>query len=107
MGATDQVMRIIKAEKDQDVVRRAIRSLGSQPTAKTGQLLIDLYTSEQDEQTRLAVISALDSQENAEGLVAIARKEGSLTLKKEIVRSLADMAPRSKVAADYLTEIIK
>ena len=107
MGSTDQLVRVIKNDKDQDIVRRAIRSLGSQPPAKTGQLLIDLYSSEQDQQTRMSVIGALGSQDNAEGLVAIARKEGNLTLKKEIVRRLSDMAPKSKVAADYLMEIIK
>ena len=107
MGATDNLVRVIKNDKDQDIVRRAVRSLGSQPAAKTGQLLIDLYGSEQDQTTRMTVIGALGSQDNAEGLVAIARKEGNLTLKKEIVRRLSDMAPKSKVAADYLMEIIK
>jgi hypothetical protein len=53
------------------------------------------------------VISALSSQNNAEALVAIARKETSLDLKRDLVRRLSDMAPRSKVAADYLMEIIK
>jgi len=66
-----------------------------------------LYSSEQDQPTRMAVIGALASQNNAEGLVSIARKEGSLALKKEIVKQLSEMAPRSKVAADYLMEIIK
>ena len=55
----------------------------------------------------MTVINALGAQDNAEGLVAIARKEGSLPLKKEIVRELSGMAPKSKVAADYLMEIIK
>ena len=107
MGATDQVMRIIKTEKDPDIVRRAIRTLGNQPPAKTGQFLVDTYATEQNPQTRTTIINALDAQQNAEGLVAIARKEASLELKKQIVRSLSDMAPKSKVAADYLMEIIK
>jgi len=107
MGATDQVMRIIKTEKDPDIVRRAIRTLGNQPAAKTGQFLVDTYATEQNAQTRTTIINALDAQQNAEGLVAIARKEASLELKKQIVRSLSDMAPKSKVAADYLMEIIK
>ena len=54
------------------------------------------------------MISALGNQNNAEGLVAIARKETKdLELKREIVRRLAEMAPTSKVAADYLMEVIK
>jgi hypothetical protein len=106
-GSLDHLTRIIKTEKDPDVVRRAIRSLGDQPTAKTGQMLVDMYSTDQDQQNRMAVINALGSQDNADGLVAIARKEASLTLKKEIVRRLSDLAPKSKVAADYLMEIIK
>jgi hypothetical protein len=52
-------------------------------------------------------VSALGSQENAEALVAIARKETNLPLKTEIVRRLSDLAPRSKVAADFMLEILK
>jgi len=107
MHATEQLTRAIRGEKDQDIVRRAIRSLGNQPAAKTGQLLVDLYGTEQDQETRRTIINALASQNNAEGLVAIARKESSLPLKTAIVRQLSEMAPKSKVAADYLMEIIK
>jgi len=107
MGATDQVMRIVKSEKDPELARRAIRSLGNQPSAKTGQFLVDLYATEQNTQTRQTIINSLGNQNNAEGLVAIARKEASLELKRDIVRRLSDMAPKSKVAADYLMEIIR
>jgi len=105
--ATEQLTRAIRGEKDQDIVRRAVRSLGNQPASKTGQLLVDLYGTEQDQETRRTIINALANQNNAEGLVAIARKESSLPLKTSIVRQLSDMAPKSKVAADYLMEIIK
>ena len=53
------------------------------------------------------MISALASQNNAEGLVAVAKKETSLDLKRDIVAKLSEMAPKSKAAADYLMEIIK
>lgn len=107
MGAIEQLTQILKTEKDPEVRRRAIRSLGGSRTEKTGQLLVDLYAGEQDLESRKAVISALGSQENAEALVAIARKETNLQLKTEIVRRLSDMAPRSKVAADFMLEILK
>ena len=107
MDATDQIGRVIRTEKDPDVLRAAIRALGRQPSAKTGQALVDLYGTTQDQNTRKIVIGALANQNNAEGLVAIARKEANLSLKTEIVRQLSEMAPRSKVAADYLMEIIK
>lgn len=107
MQATDQINRIVRTEKDPDVLRAAIRALGRQSSAKTGQALVDLYGTTQDQNTRKIVIAALASQNNAEGLVAIARKEANLSLKTEIVRQLSEMAPKSKVAADYLMEIIK
>ena len=107
MNATDQLSRVIRTEKEQDVVRRAIRALGYQDKAKTGQMLVELYSGQQDVDTKRTIIAALGSQNNAESLVALARKEPSLPLKTEIVRKLSDMAPKSKVAADYLMEIIK
>ncbi len=56
---------------------------------------------------RKAVISALASQENADGLIAIARKETSTDLKLDIVRRISDIAPKNKAAMDYLMELIK
>jgi HEAT repeat protein len=107
MQAVDQLSRIIKTEKDVDVQRRAIRVLGQMKSEKTGAMLVDTYASDPNVDTRKSVITALANQNNAEGLVAIARKESSLALKTEIVRKLSEMAPHSKVAADYLMEIIK
>lgn len=107
MQAFDHLNRIVKSEKDADVRRRAVRALGNIKAEKTGQMLIDMYAAEQDVETRKTVIAALAAQNNAEGLVALARKESTLALKTTIVRHLSEMAPRSKVAADYLMEIIR
>ncbi len=107
MGALEQITQVLKVEKDVEVRRQAIRALGGLKSEKTGQMLVDMYAGEQDLENRKAVISALNSQENAEALVAIARKETNLPLKTEIVRRLSDMAPRSKVAADFMLEILK
>ena len=69
-------------------------------------MLTDLYTGG-DKDAKEAVISAFGNQNNADGLVAIARKETDKDLRLKIVRELVDMAPRSKAAADYLMEIVK
>lgn len=106
MGALDQLVQIVKTEKDPVVRQRAIRALGNQKSDKTGTMLTDLYTGG-DKDTKEAVISAFGSQNNADGLVAIARKETDKDLRLKIVRQLVDMAPRSKAAADYLMEIVK
>jgi hypothetical protein len=106
MGALDQLVQIVKTEKEPAVRQRAIRALGNQKTDKTGTMLTDLYTGG-DKDAKEAVISAFGNQNNADGLVAIARKETDKDLRLKIVRELVDMAPRSKAAADYLMEIVK
>ena len=50
------------------------------------------------------VIKSLFIQDNAESLVALARKESDPALKKEIVQRFSLM--KSKVAIDYLMEIL-
>jgi HEAT repeat protein len=107
MGALEQLTQVLKTEKDPEVRRRALRNLGNMKSDKTGQMLVDLYASETDVDNRKAIINALASQENAEALVAVARKESNISLKTEIVGRLRDMSSRSKVAMDYLVEILK
>jgi hypothetical protein len=53
---------------------------------------------------RKIVINALFLQDNASALVALARKEDDINLKKEIVQKLALM--HSKAATDYMLELI-
>ncbi len=108
MGAVDQLLQIAKSDKDPEVRRQALRSLGNQRVEKTGTTLVDMYGSETDKDNKMAIISALGNQNNDTGLVTIARKETKdLELKREIVRRLAEMSKTSKVAADYLLEVIK
>ena len=107
MQALEQLNQILKTEKDPEVRRRAVRSLGGLRTEQTGKMLVDMYGTETDVDTRKAVISALASQNNAEALVAIAKKETNPPLKTDIVRRLTELASRSKVAQDYLMELIK
>jgi len=107
MGAVEQLSQIAKTDKDPAVRQRAIRSLGSQKIEKTGQMLVDAYTPDLDRASKTAVINGLSGQNNAEGLVAIARKEPNIEMRTAIVSKLVSLAPKSKAAADYLEEIIK
>ncbi len=107
MNAVNELAQIAKTEKEPRVRLRALRSLGGQKVEATGQLLVDLYGATDDQDARRSIISALRGQNNADGLVAVARKETSLELKREIVSSLSQMASRNKIAADYLMEMIK
>jgi HEAT repeat protein len=107
MGAVDQLMQVYKTDKEPEVRQQAVRSLGAMKAEKTGQMLVDIYGAETDKDVRKAVISALGSQNNADGLVACARKETDPTARVDIVRRLVELAPKSKAAMDYLQEIIK
>jgi HEAT repeat protein/TolA-binding protein len=107
MQALDQLAQVIKTEKDPAVRQQAIRSLGNIKADRTGQTLVDLYSADQDRDSRRAVLSALSNQNNAEALVAIARKETNGDMKLEIFRKIADLAPKNKAAMDYLMEQIK
>jgi hypothetical protein len=107
MNAVGQLADIAKTEKEARVRLRALRSLGSQKAEATGQMLVDLYGVNEDRDARRSIIAALAGQNNADGLVAIARKETNLDLKREIVSALSSMASRNKVAAEYLMEMIK
>jgi len=107
MGAVDQLNQVIKIEKDPEVRRSAIRRLGSQKTDKTGTALVDMYGAETEKDNRLAVISALGNQNNAEGLIAVYRKETAQDVKLTIMRRLSEMAKTSKAAADFMLEVLK
>jgi HEAT repeat protein len=106
MGAADRLSEVIKSERDVELRRRAIRSLGNMRGDKTGATLADLYAREEDVDNKKAIISALTNQSNGEALVAIARKETNMTLKREIVSRLSTMS-KNKAAMDYMLEIIK
>jgi hypothetical protein len=107
MAAVDQLADIARTDQDAAVRQRAIRSLGGQRPERTGQTLITLYGGTQDRASRTAIIQALGQQNNANGLVAIARKETSLDLKKQIVSQLSGLAAKSPAAADYMMEMLK
>ncbi len=106
LGAADRLSDVIKSEKDAEIRRRAIRSLGSMRADKSAAALTDLYAREDDVENKKAIISALGNQNNGEALVAIARKETNMTMKREIVSRLSNMT-RNKAAMDYMLEIIK
>jgi HEAT repeat protein len=108
MQAQEQLSQIVRTEKDPQVRARAVRALGNLKPEQTGKMLADLYNTDQDLETRKAVVSALAGQNNVESLITIARKETNRDLRLAIVERLSSMAQRgSKPAADYLMEIIR
>ncbi len=106
MGAYDKIVEVAKTEKDADVRRRAIRSLGNMRADRSGAALNEIYSSLTDVDDKKAVISGFANQNNAEGMIAIYRKESNFEIKKQIVSSLGNM-PKNEAAKTFLLEILK
>ena len=104
-GIAPQLAQVLKTEKDPAVRRQVLRSLGNRRRSTTTvPTLVEAYGAEQDKENKRIIISSLGNMDNAEALVAIARKETSVDLKMAIVEELKDS--KSKVAQDYLREIL-
>ncbi|HEV2425853.1 MAG TPA: HEAT repeat domain-containing protein [Terriglobia bacterium] len=103
-GNSQRLLEVVRTERDPELQREAIHSLGLVGGDKTGDNLVEIYSSNMDPQTKKAVLDALFIQGNAHALVGIARKETNPAMKKEIVSKLALM--NSKEATDYMMEIL-
>jgi hypothetical protein len=103
-GNATRLIDLATSEPNPELRLVAIRSLGLMGASQTGQALVTLYGRDTNTEVRMSIINALFLQNNAESLVAIARKETDQALKKELVRRLSQM--QSKVALDYLMELL-
>jgi hypothetical protein len=102
-GDTDHILQAVKAEKSAELRAEGIRLLGSK--VDSGDSLVAIWGTEQDQQVKYAILDTLNAQRNAKALVDLARKERDPQMKREIVRRLSSM--QSKEAADYLMELLK
>ena len=103
-GNVTRISELALNEQNVELRRAAIRNLGLMRAAKTSETLTTLYGREKDAAIKKEIINAFFLQGNAEQLVAIARKETDPAMRKELVSRLSQM--RSKVALDYLMEIL-
>ena len=103
-GNAARMIELAKSEQNPELRRTAVRNLGLMGGKDTGAALADIYSTDKDPAIRQAVIQALFIQNNAESLVALARKEQDPAMKKDIVQKLSLM--NSKVATDYLLELL-
>jgi tetratricopeptide (TPR) repeat protein len=104
-GNSTRLIDLANTEQNPELRRTAIRNLGLMGSTRTAEALTTIYNREKDVENKKAVINAFFLQSNAEQLVAIARKETDPQLRREIVSRLSNMG-RSKVAMDYLMEIL-
>ena len=105
VGDSQRLIDVANSEQNPELRRRAVQHLGTMGRARTGDALVALYAKEKEADIKRTVINALFTQNNAESLVAIARKETDPAAKREIVSKLSLMT-KSKVAMDYLMEIL-
>ncbi len=103
-GDATRLIELAKGEQNPELRLLAVHNLGIMGSKRTSDALVDIYSADKNPEIRKAVINALFIQNNAEGLVALARKESDLEMKKEMVQKLSLM--HSKAATDYLLEIL-
>jgi len=104
-GDASRLIQLAKSEQNPELRLLAVRNLGVMGSKQTADALVEIYGTSKDAEIRKAAINGLFIQNNAEGLVTLARKESDLGMKKEIVSKLALMT-HSKVAMDYMMEVL-
>jgi HEAT repeat protein len=103
-GNATRMIELARTEKDPELRGAAVRNLGLMGGTQTAEALLGLYGTEKDTSVRRSVLNALFMQGNATALVALARKESDVEMKKFIVQKLSMMD--SKAATDYMLEIL-
>ena len=104
-GDSSRLVQAATSEKDPELRCAAVRNLGLINSPDSAQALKTIYSKDTDESVRREVLNAYFIQNNAAGLVAIARSEKNPELKKEAVSKLSLM--HDKEATDYLMEILQ
>jgi hypothetical protein len=104
-GNLDRLVEVAKTDKEPKLRRMAIQDLASSRAATTGEALAAVYSTEQDQDVKRAIIDALYNQKNVKPLIQVARSEKDLQMKRRILDRLVNM--RSPEANDYLMEILK
>ena len=95
---------IAGSEQDADLRRRAIRNLGIAGGMSAAPSLVATYEKNSDEETKRAAAQALFLANDAHDLVALARGEKDMEMKKYLVQQLSLM--RSPEATQYMLEIL-
>ena len=102
--ANAALKEIATTETDSELRRKAIRNLGV-TGGRTGPILVEIYQKSSDPATKEAALDGLFVADDAHDLVALARAEKDIAMKKRIVDKLSTMG--NKEAGDYLIELLK
>ena len=104
-GDSGRLVQAAQGEKDAELRRAAIRNLGLIHSDDSGKALQEIYSKETDHEVKAEVLNAYFLQGNAKALVAVARSEKDVELKKTAVSKLTLM--HSKEGTDYLMELLQ
>jgi len=102
--ANGALKEIATTETDSELRRKAIRNLGV-TGGRVGPMLVEIYQKSSDPGSKEAVLDGLFVADDAHDLVALARAEKDISMKKKIVEKLSLMD--DKEARDYLMELLK
>ncbi|MEO8521251.1 MAG: HEAT repeat domain-containing protein, partial [Acidobacteriota bacterium] len=103
-GDAARMIELARREPDAGLRGVAVRNLGLMGGSKAGEALVDIYGTDKDPAVRKSVIEALFLRSDATALVALARKESNVDLKRDIVQKLSLI--QDKVATDYMIELL-
>jgi HEAT repeat protein len=95
---------IAQSEQDPELRRRAIRNLGIAGGSSVAPALVSTYQKNNDVETKKAAAQALFLANDAHDLVALARGEKDMEMKKYLVQQLSIM--HNQEATDYMMEIL-
>jgi len=104
-GDGTRLLEIANTETNPDLLRQAIRQIGVSGGQRTGDSLVTIYSRQKDASVKAAVLDALFIQNNADTLVALARKETDQMMKRRIVEKLSLMS--APAAQNYMLELLK
>jgi hypothetical protein len=104
-GNVTRLIELAKTEQNPDLRRTAVANLGIMDSRRTGDALLEIYNAEKDPAIRKTVVQGLFQQNNAAALIALARKEADVSLKKDIVQKLSVM-DRNPAATAYMLELL-
>ncbi len=74
-GSVDRLIELAKTEQNPELRRDAVRTLGQMRSARTADVLVQIYASDTNVDVKKSVVNALFTQDNATALVGLARKE--------------------------------
>ncbi len=105
VAGSDKLPDLARHEKDPELRRQAVQSLGIMDHDIAGPALLDIYATEKDTDIRRAVLQAFMVQGNDTALIKIAKTEKDPTLRREAVQQLSVMG--TKEATEYLMQLLE